>query len=147
MLPAMDIDEQLTTRSPMQSSLGGPIPVRNVALSLLVTLALLVLLRYGQELFVPLVLSVLLAFALNPFVALLERLHVHRAIASAVVVAGLITSTGITVYALRSQGTVVLESLPNAIGKLRSQVEKYRRSASQSTNRIGKIQEPANELE
>jgi predicted PurR-regulated permease PerM len=63
-----------------------PIRVQNVALSILAALALLVLLRYAQELFIPLVLSILIAFALNPFVTLLERIHIHRGIAAAFVV-------------------------------------------------------------
>ena len=60
--------------------------MQNVALSILAALALLVLLRYAQELFIPLVLSILIAFALNPFVTLLERTHIHRGIAAAFVV-------------------------------------------------------------
>ena len=124
-----------------------PIRVRNVALSVLATLALLVLLRYAQELFIPLVISVLIAFALNPFVTLLERIHVHRTIASAVVVTLLIVSTGFGAYALRNQANTVLENVPNALGRLRTEIGKFRRSGSQSSGPIGKIQKAAQEIE
>ena len=55
-----------------EPTLSAPLRVRNFALTILATLALVVLLRYAQELFVPLVLSMLIAFALNPFVSLLD---------------------------------------------------------------------------
>jgi predicted PurR-regulated permease PerM len=124
-----------------------PVRVRNVALSVLATLALLVLLRYAQELFVPVILSILIAFALNPFVTLLERLRVHRTIGAAFVVTLLIICTGSGAYALRNQATVVLDNAPDAIGRLRSKVEKFLQSGSQSSGPIGKIQEAANEIE
>jgi len=124
-----------------------PIRVRNVALSILATLALLVLLRYAQELFVPVFLSILIAFALNPLVTLLERLRVPRTIAAAFVVTFLIVSTGVGAYALRYQAAVVLENAPDAIGRLRSQIERFFQSDSQSLGPIGKIQKTANEIE
>src|SRR4030095_108300 len=100
--------------TPTESLSVSPIRVQNVAVSVLATLALVVLLRYAQELFVPLVLSMLIAFALNPFVTLLQRLRIHRAIASGLVVVALIISTGYGAYALRHQTTVVLDSVPDA---------------------------------
>jgi predicted PurR-regulated permease PerM len=124
-----------------------PIRVQNVALSVLATLALLVLLRYAQELFVPLVLSILIAFALNPFVTLLETLHVHRTLAAAIVVAFLIVSTGFGAYALRYQANVVLENVPGTLGRLRTQIERFRASSPQSSGPIGKIQKAAQEIE
>jgi len=93
------------------------------------------------------VLSILIAFALNPFVALMERLHVHRTVASAFVVTLLIISTGLGAYALRNQANTVLESVPDAIGRLRTEIEKFRQSGSQSSGPIGKIQKAAQEIE
>jgi predicted PurR-regulated permease PerM len=103
-------------------------------------------LRYAQELFIPLVLSILIAFALNPFVTLLERIHLHRA-AAAFVVSLSIVSAVFGAYALRYQATVVLENAPDAIGRLRSQIEKLRQSGSQPSGPIGKIQKTAREIE
>jgi predicted PurR-regulated permease PerM len=128
---------------PLVTSLRVP----NVALSVLATLAVLVLLRYAQELLVPVILSILIAFALNPFVTLLERLRVHRTMAAAFVVTLLIICTGYGAYTLRNQATVVLENAPDAIGRLRSKIEKFLQSGSQSSGPIGKIQEAANEIE
>jgi predicted PurR-regulated permease PerM len=124
-----------------------PIRVQNLALSILAMLALLVLLRYAKQLFVPLVVSILIAFALNRFVTMLERLHIHRSIAAGVVVTLSIIATGYGVYALRYQATVVLENAPDAIGRVRSQIEKFRQSRSASTGTIGKIHETAREIE
>ena len=130
-----------------ESAVVSPIRVQNLALSILATLSLLVLLRYAQQLFVPLVLSILIAFALNPFVTMLERWHVYRSIAAAIVVTLSIFAVGCGAYALRNQATVVLENAPDAIGRVRSKIEKLRQSGSGSTSTIGKIQETAREIE
>jgi predicted PurR-regulated permease PerM len=142
----MDTDKRPSADLGDVSSLASPIRVQNIALSVLATLATLVLLRYAQELFIPLVLSILIAFALNPFVNVMERLRLHRTIASAIVVIALITSCGWGAYALRNQAKVVLDSVPEAIGTFRNRVKKYQ-SASKSSDPIGKIQEAAKELE
>jgi predicted PurR-regulated permease PerM len=132
---------------PSESSSTAPIHVQNVALSVLATLALFVLLRYAQQLFIPLVVSILIAFGLNPAVALLERIRVQRAVASALVVALLILMTGCSLYALRYQANAVLENVPDALARLRNEIEKFRQSSSQSSGAIGKIQQAAREIE
>jgi len=125
---------------------AAPLRIRNVGLSVLSTLALLLLLRYAQELFVPLVLSVLVAYALNPFVNLLEHIRIHRTLAAALVVFGLIALVGCGSYALRRQVSDVLEGVPSAIAKLRTRIHTWQ-SQEAPTSPIGKLQEAAKELD
>src|SRR5690348_17833284 len=74
--------------------IAKPIRIQSVALTVFSTLAGIALLRYAQELFVPLALAMLIAFALNPFVSALERWHVHRTIGSVLVVIAMFVAIG-----------------------------------------------------
>src|SRR5207237_5037510 len=123
-----------------------PVSVGNHAASALSVLALVVLLRYAQGLFILMMLAVLTAYALNPLVTVLERCRIHRTVAAVAVVFALFGGIGSAGYALRQQATTVLDSVPAAIAKVRNQIQKYR-SASQSSTPIEKIQQAANEIE
>ncbi len=109
----------------------------------LAALGFLFFLRFAQELFVPTVLSVLIAYALNPAVTAITWLRMPRALAAALVVAALFAVTGVGVYSLRSQAAAAIESLPEAVQKVRGQLQGPKKSAST----IAKIQEAAKELE
>jgi predicted PurR-regulated permease PerM len=145
-VPSENPGEKSPVATTVDPDIVKPIRVQNVALTAFATLSAIALLRYAQELFVPLVLAILIAFALNPFVMILERLHLPRTLASVVVVIALFATIGASVYALRYQATTVVNSVPGALGKIRDRLEKYRQS-SEPAGAIGKIQETANELE
>jgi predicted PurR-regulated permease PerM len=66
-----------------------PIGIRSVALSILTVLGLVFLLRFAKDLFVPAVLAILIAYALNPLVTLLTRIRIPRVVASIIVFFGL----------------------------------------------------------
>jgi predicted PurR-regulated permease PerM len=134
------------TPPPAHSEITKPIRIQSVALTVFSALAAIALLRYAQELFVPLALAMLIAFALNPFVSALEHLHVHRTIGSVLVVIAMFAGIGTLSYALRNEATTVVENIPNAIAKVRSRLQQYRQGGAQ-TGAIGKIQEAAKELE
>ena len=123
-----------------------PIPTRNVATSIVAALALVVLLRYGRQLFVPLALAMLVAFALNPFVNLLERVRVHRTIGSAFVVLLAVALLGSGSYALRNQAEDVIAGLPDAIADIRAQIHDWQ-ARKASPGALGKLKEAANEIE
>src|SRR4030095_4829398 len=99
------------------------LPVRNPALSIIATLSLIVLLRYAQDLFAPIVLSILIAYATNPLVNAIQWLHIPRTIAALLVVLGLAFGFGLGAYLLRQQAIVVVESLPEAAAKVRRKIE------------------------
>jgi predicted PurR-regulated permease PerM len=122
-------------------------PRSNVPVSLLAFIAAAMFLRYAQELFIPVVVSLLTAYALNPFVFALQRFKIPRTVAAVLVVATLFSGTAIASYAFRQQVTGVLDSLPDAAVRLRTQLQGLRQIASDSTTPIGKIQRTANEIE
>jgi predicted PurR-regulated permease PerM len=145
-LPSENVGEKNPVVVTSETDIALPVRAQNVALTIFATLSTIVLLRYAQELFVPLLLAMLIAFALNPFVVILERLHIHRTIGSVVVVIAVFASIAVSAYALRYQATTVVASVPNALGKIRDRLERYRRSG-ESVGAIGKIEEAAKELE
>ncbi len=63
--------------------------VRSVMLSVIAVAATMYVLQWASEVFIPIVLSVLISYALEPIVGWLMRLRLPRMLASALVVASL----------------------------------------------------------
>jgi predicted PurR-regulated permease PerM len=124
-----------------------PVGIRSVALSVLAVLGLIFLLRYAKELFVPVVLAILIAYALDPVVTTLTRIRIPRIVASIAVVLGLLLGTGYGLYALRHQAIAAIESLPEAAQKLRQKIQELQKGPDDSTSAITKIQQAAKALE
>src|SRR5262245_57065840 len=123
---AAALDEASTDETPAVIPSGPeplllqmPVDVRSVALSILAIAAVIMLLRYMQEVFVPLVLGGLLFYALDPFVDWLQRHKVPRGLGAAVVLFLLVGGLGSTAYALRFQAIAVVDQLPAAAQRFR----------------------------
>jgi len=95
------------------------IGVRSVALSIIAFVAAMYVLHWAQEAFIPIVLSILISYALEPIVRGLMRLHLSRVLASAAVVALVTGSLGYTAYSLSDDATAIAAQLPAAAQKLR----------------------------
>jgi predicted PurR-regulated permease PerM len=83
-----------------------------VALWALTVLAALMFLRTAYELLIPVVIAVLLSYAIEPLVARLERLRVPRALGAGLVVAALVSGLAWGVYAVRDQLKEAFDALP-----------------------------------
>jgi len=70
---------------------------------------------YAQDLFTPIILSVLIAYAANPLVAAIEAIRIPRAFAALLVVFTLVFGVGFGAYVLRNQANVVLQTLPTLV--------------------------------
>ena len=124
-----------------------PIGVRSVALTVLAILGLLFLLRYAQDVFLPVVLATLIAYALDPIVTWVARIRVPRALAAGIVLLGLLAGIGFGCYALRHQAAAAIESLPVAAQRVRVKLQQLRKAPTGSTTTMGKIQTAAKEIE
>jgi predicted PurR-regulated permease PerM len=92
---------------------------------------------------IPIVLSILIAYALDPVVGLFKKLGLARALASAIVLFGLAAAVGGTAYSLRTQALIVLDELPRGARRIRALlVENWDKAGP-----IGKVQQAAKELE
>ena len=104
---------------PERVLLHMPVDVRSAALVMLAVLASVFALRWAQAVFIPLMISLLLTYALAPLVDLLERWRISRWIGAAAILLGLGGAFGWTGYSLSGSASNLLDSLPVAAQKLR----------------------------
>jgi predicted PurR-regulated permease PerM len=121
-----------------------PVDVRSASLSILATLALVFLLHYAQEVFIPLVVALLISYALEPLVGWLGGWKLPRALGAALALVAFIGVLGGTIYYLRSGLTGVIDDMPAAARRLRRSLEDVRKT---SPGAIGKVQDAAKEIE
>jgi predicted PurR-regulated permease PerM len=119
-----------------------PTDIRSAALTILVVLALIFVLQYAQAVVIPVVLGVLLSYALEPIVAFIMRGRVPRPLAAALVLLTLIGAGGALLYQLSFQAQAIVQQLPDGARRLRQTVERSRR-----TSAIDQVQKAATELE
>jgi predicted PurR-regulated permease PerM len=129
---------------PEEAAIRMPVDIRSAALTVLAVLAIILVLQYAQAMIIPIVLAVLISYALEPIIAWLERRRVPRALGAAVVLLSLVGAGGWMIYGLRSQATAIVEQLPQAARRLRQSVENDRPTAASA---IQQVQKAATELE
>jgi len=126
------------------STIRAPVDIRSAALTVMAGLAIVLALQYAQAVIIPIVLAVLICYAVEPVVAWLERRRLPRAIGAALVLVALVGSGGWMLYSLRSQATAIVEQLPQAARRLRQTMERDRPTAATA---IQQVQKAATELE
>ena len=127
-----------------QPAIRLPTDIGSAALTVLAGLAIVLVLQYAQAMIIPIVLGVLISYALEPMVAWFERRRIPRALSAAVILVTLVASGGWLLYSLRSQASAIVEQLPTAAKRLRQSMERDRPSAATA---IQQVQKAATELE
>ncbi|MEO7392413.1 MAG: AI-2E family transporter, partial [Ramlibacter sp.] len=120
-----------------------PVDVRSMALVVLTVLAVLAVLKWASEFFIPLMLGVMLSYALSPVVNALERARVPRALSAAVLIIGILGGLGMGVYSFSDDANQLIDSLPAAAKKMR---ESANTRGSPATP-LGTVQKAATQLE
>jgi predicted PurR-regulated permease PerM len=118
--------------------------VRTMSLTVIAVVVMILVLQYAQSMIIPIVLGLLISYALEPIVAMLVRLKLPRAVAAAVVVLATTAVVGSLLYSLRSEASAIVDQLPDAARRLRRIVE------SDQPNTVGaiqRVQRAASELE
>ena len=113
-----------------------------VALWVLAVVALLFFLRAASQLLIPIVIAVLISYALEPVVAWLGRHHVPRLAGATLTLLVLVGLCGWGVYSLRDDVQQMVESLPEAARRARQMVTSQSGSRTSSS-----IQEAASVLQ
>jgi predicted PurR-regulated permease PerM len=121
-----------------------PVDVRSASLALLAFIAAVFALHVAGAVFVPLLMGLMVSYALSPLVDRLQRLRLPRALGAALLIGGISAGAGWTVYALSDDASALIESLPAATQKVREAV-RARRGGSESA--IAKVQRAATDLE
>jgi predicted PurR-regulated permease PerM len=120
--------------------------VRSITLSVIAAAAAMYILQWASEVFIPIVLSILISYALEPIVVGLMRLRLPRVVASGLVVASLTGIFGYTGYALSDDAASIVASLPQAAVKLRQALRHGQPSAIENVQRAAReLQRTADE--
>ena len=98
-----------------------PLPkfnARGVSLVTLAVLAVLFSLQQAAPFVIPLIISVLMAYTLDPAVSFLERWKVPRGIGAFVIIALLVAGFWLGLYALKGQAQSIVNQLPGVARKI-----------------------------
>ena len=119
-------------------------PQHNLALYVIAACAAMAVLYWARAVFIPIVLSILISYALEPIVRRMTGIWVPRMLASAMVVALLAGGLGYTGYALSDDASAIVAAVPEAATKLRQVV---RREQQGEGSTIQQVQRAAEELQ
>jgi predicted PurR-regulated permease PerM len=122
-----------------------PVDIRSAALSVIAALALILVLQYAQSVLIPVVLGVLISYALSPMVSSLAKARIPRAVGAAVAVAVLLGAVGVGVYTLSDEAMAIVADVPEAARRLRQRVAEQRNQGQ--AGMLGQVQEAAKEIE
>lgn len=122
------------------------IEIRSAGIWILALVSVAFLLRYAKEVFIPIVLAILIAYALEPVVTALTRSKLPRSLAAATVLIVFLILSGATVHFLGGQAMTMLNQLPESTQRLR-EVLKASQGPDGDQGAIGKVKAVTNELE
>ena len=120
------------------------IVVRNLAMTVLGCLAVILVLQYAMSVLVPIVLGVLISYGLAPFVGGLQRMRIPRAVGAAVAVTLLVGGIGLGIYTLTDQAMAIVSDIPPAAQRIR---ERVRANRSVHGGALEKVQQAATEID
>lgn len=121
-----------------------PTDIRNVALTVLAILGVVLVLQYARPMLIPVVLGVLISYALDPIVTAVARARIPRALAAAVVLSALVAGGGWMMYGLSDQAAAIVDQLPEAARRVRRTFETR---LPHDATAIDKVQKAATEIE
>ena len=99
--------------------LRKPVDVYSFSLAMLTVIAVIFVLHWASAVFIPLMLGVMISYALSPPVNLMQKWRIPRAIGAAVLLLGILGGTGSLVYSLSDDAAKLIETLPEAAQKIR----------------------------
>src|SRR5262249_37211515 len=126
-----------------ETSVPSPIDIRSATLTIVAVIAVIFTLQYAQAVVIPIVLGVLISYALEPGVKILMRAGVPRALGALIMVGALTGGGGALIYGLRGQAATIIEQLPVAARRVRARLE----SNGRQPTTIEQVQRAANELQ
>lgn len=136
--------EPEVVRPAAELSLPSTTAIQSVTLTILAVVAVVAVLHYAEQVIVPIVLAVLISYALDPVVIALRRIGLPRPLASAIVLIVVVTGVALLGYSVSGQVSSIIEDLPQAARRARQAFEWNQPSAGSA---IGQVQQAAAELD
>src|SRR4051812_34731000 len=141
------MDELARNRATTDATVDG-VPIRTLALTIIASLGALFALRIMAALLAPLLVSVLLAYALEPAVALLTTCRLTRGGAIVTVAVTLLATAAVTGENVAPRISAVIDTLPAAARDLQRAIANARRpSASGGAGAFDRFQRAAADVE
>jgi len=119
------------------------VKLRSVALIVIASAAAVALLSWAREIFIPIVIGILISYALEPIVNTLTRIGLARSLASGLVIALLTGGIAYAGYSLADDATTMVAALPDAAARLRLAIHR----GGRSPGTIAQVQKAADELQ
>jgi predicted PurR-regulated permease PerM len=121
-----------------------PVDVRGYALTVMMVLLSAVALQWAKPLLVPILLGILISYALDPVVHRLMHWRLPHAAAAVLTFAAALIAVAALTYGFSQQVSALADRLPSAAQELREAIQ-TRRGGNSGT--VAKVQEAANELQ
>lgn len=139
-------ESQATQGNGTNDQTTAPLPIspRNAALTIIAAVLAVYFLQFAQQLLIPVVLAILLAFALTPVVNVFSRVLVWRSVAAALAIVLASGLLGVGIWAVTDDAIRVVQDLPEAARKARRLVRQHRRDEGGT---LQQVQQAASELE
>jgi predicted PurR-regulated permease PerM len=122
----------------------APVGVTGITLTVLTALVVVFMLQYMQAVLIPVVIGILVAYGLDPFVSALARVRIPRSIGAGIVVVTVVAGLGIGVYALSGQALQIVAQIPQAAQRIQERVKSRGRHGASA---IDQVQKAATELQ
>jgi predicted PurR-regulated permease PerM len=123
---------------------SGDVRTRNVPLILLAIFATIFVIDWAQPVLIPLVLGLIISYALAPIVDRLEKHGIPRALSAGLLLLTIVVGVAATVISLRDEAVNLIETLPEAVEKIQAAAKK---EWSGSGATIERVQKAADEIE
>ncbi len=115
----------------------------NRSLAVLASIAVILLLDFGSPFFIPLVVALIISFALSPAVDLLAKVVRYRALAAALVVFAVLGSMGLAAFAWRHDAAAIWDKLPSVTKTISKSLQKI----AQKPGPITEVKKAAADIE
>lgn len=114
-----------------------------LALTFMASIALIFVLQWTQPVLIPVVIGILVAYAIEPVVSGLARVRVPRAVGAAIALILVMGVLGLGVYGLSGQVLQIVRQVPEAAQRVRERV----RQRDRNPGALGEVQKAATELQ
>ncbi len=136
--------DEMESSAPAPVTLRMPVDASSFSLALLAVLAVIYVLHWAAAVLIPLMLGVMISYALSSPVDLMHKWRIPRAIGAAVLLLCIVGGSGSLMYSLSDDAARMIETLPDAAYKIRLARLKERKT---SEGAMANVQKAATQLE